>query len=442
MSISSSFARESFQKLLASAFVVQEYLESQKAKRSAVAGPAKPAINGPKDAIVEIQELIGTGDLNVDDAMHVIADRARKVANAPGVAIALLKGDELVYRAGSGSAATYIGRQVKAMLSLSARNRASGEILRVENAQTDRRIEAAICRQFGAEALLILPIYHDRTVAGVLEVLFSQAHAFQDREVRTYQLMAGLVAEAMSHAAQRQAVEQVAPQLRRLPNDRGSAPGPADRHVICQVCGAAMVEAGELPAASQRAGTATMITQRAKRVPLHQQRWEAALAAVALVMVLAMAGWITSIDRPASRLQPTAMQRSNVIEQQAVFVPAKPLPANSTSEPQTAPRWVQVEYSRDDYIAEDVTVHYVTPKPAVVPAKQPVGSAAQPVAQRLEPAVGARAADKPEIKQISMQEKPGKKQISVQGKKSGRGHLGGRVLGWLHKVCPIHMIRS
>src|SRR5207245_10184404 len=80
--------------------------------------------------------------------------------------------------------------------------RASGEILRVENTQTDARIEAAICRQFGAKALLIVPICRGRTVVGAIEILFYDAHAFQDREVRMYQLMAGLVAEAMPHAAQ------------------------------------------------------------------------------------------------------------------------------------------------------------------------------------------------------------------------------------------------
>ena len=56
---------------------------------------------------------------------------------------------------------------------LSAHNTASSELLRVEDAQTDKRIEAAICRQLGAQSLLFLPIYHDRAVAGVLDVLFS-----------------------------------------------------------------------------------------------------------------------------------------------------------------------------------------------------------------------------------------------------------------------------
>ena len=92
MSTHSSLDRESFQQLLASAFAVQEsQMDSQSLS-----------------LIVEAQQLITRGDLDVDGAMHRIVDSARNVANATGVAIGLLKGDRLVYRAGSGSAATYI----------------------------------------------------------------------------------------------------------------------------------------------------------------------------------------------------------------------------------------------------------------------------------------------------------------------------------------------
>src|SRR5947207_15292323 len=92
-------------------------------------------------AIGAVHQSIATGNVDVDGAMALVADQAQNVANANGVAIGLLEGDNLVYRAGSGDAATYIGRHVKATLSGS---RASAEILRVENTQTDARIEAAI----------------------------------------------------------------------------------------------------------------------------------------------------------------------------------------------------------------------------------------------------------------------------------------------------------
>src|ERR1700719_432968 len=184
MFIYSSLDRTALQKLLANAFAVQQ---SQMDKQWL-------------SAIVEVQGLIGRRELDVDGTMQLIVDRAQAVANATGVAIALFKGHQLVYRAGSGSAADYVGRHVMATLSVPADTTGGREILRVEDAETDTRIQAEICRQFGAKSLLILLIYHEQSVAGGLEVFFSDAHAFQDSEVRAYRLMAGLIGEAMSQA--------------------------------------------------------------------------------------------------------------------------------------------------------------------------------------------------------------------------------------------------
>ena len=214
MSTHSSLDPECFQKLLADAFVVQE------------SGIETRSLS----ALVDLQGRVATGEFDVDRDMPLVADYARNVADATGIAIALLKGDQLVYRAGSGSSAACVGRHVTAILSVSKNTQSRDEILRVENAQADGRIEAAICRQFGARSLLILPIYDNRALVGVLEVTFGEAHAFEDREVRTYRLMAGLLGEAMSCAAHiqqkaaaaterpvvEQRIQKIAPQVQQV----------------------------------------------------------------------------------------------------------------------------------------------------------------------------------------------------------------------------------
>jgi hypothetical protein len=417
MSNYSTFDRESFQKLLASAFALQQ---SQIDRQSL-------------SAIVELERLITRGELDLDGALPLIADRARNVANATGIAIGLLKGDQLVYRAGSGSAAAYIGKRVLATLTVSTDRKVSGELLRVENAQTDPRIEAGVCRQFGAKSLLILLIYQDRAVAGLLHVLFSEPHVFQDREVCIYRLMAGLIGEAMCHAAQLErgqsltaelpdnplAIEQITPETERVLIDGGSMEGPSNQPVISPACGAATAVTGELPVVEQPVVPAIMIMERAKRLPWHKSRWNVALAAVAAVLVIAC--WIGySVRRPNSAAGSSAQQKSIAIQQQAPSLPAKALPAKTTSKLQTTPVPVeqtrsdsttrrrvlagenQVEYIGEDVtvryfttkpaphrarsgenevadIGEDVTMRYFTPKPAVVPPTQPARSAAQPV---------------------------------------------------------------
>ena len=193
MSSNPSFDRESFQELLANAFAVQE----SDIDRESLS------------AIVEVQRLIAKGELDADGTMHLIVDCARDVAHAGGIAVAVLEGNQLVYRAGSGVASSYVGRHAIASLVVSADTHASREILRVENAETDTRIEAAICRQFGGMALVMFLIYRDRVAVGLLQVIFTEPHAFQDREVRTYRLMAGLIEDAMSRTGALEPAENV-----------------------------------------------------------------------------------------------------------------------------------------------------------------------------------------------------------------------------------------
>jgi hypothetical protein len=288
MNTHSTLDRESFQEVLANAFAVQK---SQMDTQSL-------------SDIVQVQRSITSSNLDTDIAMRLIADRTRNVANATGVAIGLINGDQLVYRAGSGSAAAYTGRQVIATLSVPANTETRQEILRVENAQTDKRMEAAICRQFGATSLLILLVYHHHAVAGVLEIFFDKAHVFQDREVRIYRLMAGLVGEALSHAArdgQKKAlaaepstvphvIEQTALQTRKGPSPGRSAEETPNKHAIDQACGAD-IAAGKLPAPEQPAEAATISsTQQETGGPLVKPRRNGTVAAV--VTVLGIACWI------------------------------------------------------------------------------------------------------------------------------------------------------
>jgi hypothetical protein len=318
---------------------------------------------------VEIQRLITNGDLDVDGTLHLIVDRTQDVASASGVAIGLLKGNQLVYRAGSGSAAPYIGRSVTAALVVSADSKPNCEILRVENADTDARIEAAVCRQFGAQSLLILLICHDHAVAGVLEISFSEAHAFQDCEVRTYRLMAGLVGEAMSHAARREA-KKTTPADLPAPTLALEARQPA----VDPSRGVGMPAAWDPIFAQPRVPT-LVVMRWVRRVFQYSARRNTRLATVAAMILLTC--WIgySRHRRPGTSLGSSA--RSTVTGQQAPLPPAKALPATGTPQLQTTPvrrvdaraagtaaRRVRVGENEVDYIKDDVTVRYFTPKRA------------------------------------------------------------------------------
>lgn len=189
-----SVDRESFESFLANAYAVQE------------SGLDPHTLS----ALTEIQRFVTNDDFELNRAMHMIAERALGVSRASGVAVALLEPNknELVYKAGSGIAANDVGRRVPAVLSASSQQETRREILRVENAERDKRIEAEICRQFGAMALLMLPIYKSHVLVGVLQVLFAEAHSFLDREVRTYRLMVGALEDGILRDVQREEKQQ------------------------------------------------------------------------------------------------------------------------------------------------------------------------------------------------------------------------------------------
>jgi len=394
MFIYSSLDRAALQKLLANAFAVQQ---SQMDKQWL-------------SAVVEVQGLIGRRELDVDGTMQLIVDRAQSVANATGVAIALFKGHQLVYRAGSGSAVDYVGRHVMATLSVPADTTGGREILRVEDAETDTRIQAEVCRQFGAKSLLILLIYHEQSVAGVLEVFFSEAHAFQECEVRAYRLMAGLIGEAMSQAthlerektgtAPRPAIPNLAvpnpvvpnivqqsppPRAAEVLNHSGSTP-PADRRAIEQPCQATAAVHGNLSILRQPAVLATTLLQQAKRGAWGGRRWNVAAAAVAAVLVLT--SWFVYHNRrTASSLGPSAVQAPIIVEPQAPVLQLKQVSASGTPILDPVPvlvkpartgrpslRRVRVAENEVDYIGDDVTIRYFTPKPKPTTRRVGVGS--------------------------------------------------------------------
>jgi hypothetical protein len=373
MSQFSTLDRESFQKLLANAYAVQQsQMDSQSLS-----------------VIVELQRMITRGDLDVDEALHLLVNRAQNVANAAGVAIGLLRGDQLVYQAGSGSAAIYRGRSVTARLVVSTDSKTNREILRVENAETDTRIEAAICRQFGAKSLLILLIYHDQAVAGVLEVFFNEAHSFEDREVRTYRLMAGLAGEAVARETQpeqnttatRETLTtshsggQIAALEEKFPNGDGSLPGPSNQGAVYEPREAARAVAGE-PVITRPPETTTTVMRLAKRISWYNRRWNGPLGAVVTAFVLTC--WIAyGRHQGASPMGSSTLQKSGASGQQAPLLPANAVPekgatrlraarvsGQETRITKSAVRRVRVNENEVDYIKEDVTVRYFTHKPA------------------------------------------------------------------------------
>jgi len=245
MSNVASFDSEPLQTLLASAYMVQgSGMQPQVLAR-----------------IMQIQKSIEARDFDLNTVLDVIAEQVRSIGGASGVAIALLRKGQLIYGAGTGSAASYVGRSVAATLSTSRSQAMTSEILRVENADNDPRIQAAICRQFGAKSLLILPVLSNGSLSAVLQIIFDDAHYFAEQEIRAYWVFSGLIGDAI-RASWHPAVSQASPPKEPVVRDQfvqgvpsaipaiATPPTPAPQPAADRVSNMAFAEATEVPEAT------------------------------------------------------------------------------------------------------------------------------------------------------------------------------------------------
>ena len=153
-------------------------------------------------AIIEAQGDIARAGLNLEKVLRIIAARMQEITAASGGVVELAEGDEMVYRAASGSAQNSLGLRLKQSTSLSGKCVLSGEILRCDDAETDARVDQEACRRVGARSMIVVPLQQGAQIAGVLKVLSPQPRAFGDEDVHTLQLMASLVSNVMLQAAE------------------------------------------------------------------------------------------------------------------------------------------------------------------------------------------------------------------------------------------------
>lgn len=363
-------------------------------------------------SIVELQKTVREGHLGEQGTMQLIAERARAVACASGVAIGLLNRDHLFYAAGTGTAMSYVGMRVKATLSVSRMSDSRAEILRVENADLDQRIEAAVCRQFRAKSLLILPVFSGWALAGVLHVLFDEPHVFEDQEMRTYRILAGLLSEAL--------FQSVSPEQRKVASTRMSAAralieqkvATERRPTVEEVRTEAVEVTAKVDPPSEDAKpqlvedpepelvedaepelvenyqsstdeqpvllpTPSSVWQ--KYIPLYRR---ARIAELGVATVVAVFAWVLCTQKPATGASAKLTSKTSVEVPQPPSMPALATPADTTAKaaapapvagesvPRTlAPpvtRWRNASDTRVKRFGDDVTMRYFLPRTATV----------------------------------------------------------------------------
>jgi len=262
----------SFQQLLSAAYVLQEHNDRLRAKE------VHSDFAKNLSAIVETQKLIQTLQLDLEAAAKLVAERVQKITDASGAAIGMIEKGQLVYRAATGSASVDQGTQVAPDSSLSSDCLSKGNAVNYPDAFASASTQTQLFRERDVKAFVAVPVYHAGQVAGVLELRFARTNAFRESDLRTAELMAGLLSEAMVTAARMkwkdalaserqsmlEALERIKPQLERLGTETSTghleaeslrapagAPAwqksepPVESGDACSVCGSAFFSKSE-----------------------------------------------------------------------------------------------------------------------------------------------------------------------------------------------------
>lgn len=209
-----------FAKLLEAAYVMQEHnREIRRGEASARLQSGRvPSEASPPNTdyalilaeIVEAQHEIQLGHLECDQAMAMVAEKITRIAAASGAAVGMVEGNTIRYRAGAGAAALPLGTEVSLEGAISAISVHTGQVLRTPNVNAETLFDPSLCRERQILSLIAVPIYHDGDIVGALELYFDRLQGFDEQDIQTSQLMAGLVSEAIGRGAEWELKKSVA----------------------------------------------------------------------------------------------------------------------------------------------------------------------------------------------------------------------------------------
>ena len=171
------------------------------------------------EQIIAIQTTIAA-ELSVPRVMQLVVEQAQELTGATGAVVEIAEDGMMVYRAGSGSAASSVGMRLKMNSSLSGLSVRTGTVLRCDDSETDERVDREACRRVGLRSMVVAPLRRGLHTIGVLKVLSDRAAAFGDEDTQMLQLLAGFIATAMHNAAsfERSQTQALHDPLTGLPN--------------------------------------------------------------------------------------------------------------------------------------------------------------------------------------------------------------------------------
>jgi GAF domain-containing protein len=146
------------------------------------------------------QSLQAAAQLDLESALQLLAERAQYVMGASGAAIALRDGEEMIWRASAGPTAPLVETTLQVDSGLTAESIRKQQVLRCDDAGSDRRVDQESCRALGVKSMMVTPLVRQRETIGLFELLAERSHAFEERDVEVLERLSQMALTALECA--------------------------------------------------------------------------------------------------------------------------------------------------------------------------------------------------------------------------------------------------
>lgn len=148
-------------------------------------------------AIVELQKEILRSLTDPESVGNVIVSRTAEITSGTGALIMLLRGEDFVCKAESGSAVGHIGFHLPTEASLSGHAIREKKVMRCNNTEIDSRVDPEACRAMNVHSLIVAPLFDGEEALGTLASLSTETDAFDDLDTHMLEILAGITASAI-----------------------------------------------------------------------------------------------------------------------------------------------------------------------------------------------------------------------------------------------------
>jgi diguanylate cyclase (GGDEF)-like protein len=173
------------------------------------------------ERIIAVQAALVGAPFELEAFLKLVVDQVRDLVVADGAVVELVEGEEMVYRAASGTMASYVGLRLRRETSISGLAVARREMMVSEDTENDPRVDREAARRVGARTLVVVPLVRCGEAVGVLKVARSRPGSFGTANLHSLQLMAGLVGGALGQQLEIDRREKLEERLRYVAQTDG-----------------------------------------------------------------------------------------------------------------------------------------------------------------------------------------------------------------------------